>query len=288
MRRLFALLLLVMTATPPAPAQAQRAIPDDNLAYPVLASHAGGSGSGFFMNGAVANYFVTARHVLYDRTGTRLPSVTLTAYGRDIADPTKFVLEVDLAALHRGGRLLEDAAHDVAVVRIGTGVPATDGKRAMRADAGVTVKSIPASGFVGVSAATTVKRFSEVMVSNKVMIFGYPRSIGIQTIPQFDPDRPLLRSGIVAGKNEATRRAIIIDCPSYPGNSGGPVVEIHEDGFNRLLRVIGVVVEFVPSVQSFTDKSGQTHHNITNSGYTVVAPMDPVLTLVEQLEKQKP
>jgi hypothetical protein len=81
----------------------------------------------------------------------------------------------------------------------------------------------------------------------------------------------------VAGKNEATRRAIIIDCPSYPGNSGGPAVEIDERGFQSRLTVIGVVVEWVPLV---------TQGGLANSGYTVLAPMDGVLDLVEGLEKK--
>src|ERR1700691_2639842 len=50
---------------PPASVSA-RAIPDDNLAYPVLVTLGdNSSGSGFFLNDGNAVYLVTARHVLY-------------------------------------------------------------------------------------------------------------------------------------------------------------------------------------------------------------------------------
>jgi hypothetical protein len=46
---------------------AQRAIPDDNLAYPVLITLGNGSsGSGFFLNTSDAVYLVTAKHVLFN------------------------------------------------------------------------------------------------------------------------------------------------------------------------------------------------------------------------------
>jgi hypothetical protein len=130
-----------------------------------------------------------------------------------------------------------------------------------------------------------VKRFDEVLVSNAVYVFGYPKSLGLPHIPQLDYARPLLRSGIVAGKNEA-RRAIIIDCLVYPGNSGGPVVEIAHEAPGLRLRVIGVAIEYVPAVTSW-EQNGQKHYNIAHSGYSVVTSMDPVLSLIEQL-KQKP
>ena len=112
-------------------------------------------------------------------------------------------------------------------------------------------------------------------------VFGYPTSLGIKEIPQIDPLRPLLRFGIIAGTNPA-RKSIILDCPSYPGNSGGPVLEVEEvDLVNRRFRVIGVVSQFVPFAETWVNK---THHyqnlTISNSGYTVAVSMDPVLDLI--------
>ena len=50
-----------------------RAIPDDNLCYPVVIDLADGQyGSGFFANSGVALYLVTAKHVLFDAKGQLL------------------------------------------------------------------------------------------------------------------------------------------------------------------------------------------------------------------------
>ena len=119
------------------------------------------------------------------------------------------------------------------------------------------------------------------LVANDVLLFGYPTSLGIQGSPQLDNLRPLLRRGIVAGLNPRVQ-SIIIDCPSYPGNSGGPVVEADRETFRATFSVIGVVSEFVP----FAEKSVNypipyQNVNISNSGYTIVTPMDFVLELVK-------
>jgi hypothetical protein len=80
----------------------------------------------------------------------------------------------------------------------------------------------------------------------------------------------------VAGKNQITR-TIIIDCPVYPGNSGGPVIEVESQGPISVYKAIGVVTQFVP---------GTVWGNTVNSGYAVVVPMDRVLETVERLEKK--
>jgi hypothetical protein len=47
---------------------AQRAIPEDNLAYPVLVTGNGQAASGFYINVEKGpTYFVTAKHVLFER-----------------------------------------------------------------------------------------------------------------------------------------------------------------------------------------------------------------------------
>ena len=105
-------------------------------------------------------------------------------------------------------------------------------------------------------------------------MYGYPRSLGgISSDRQFDldPFRLLLSNGLVAGLNEA-KRTIILDCPAYHGNSGGPAVEVEPDGFQRRFLIIGVITEFVASVEAV---SGVTF--TYNSGYSVVEPMDAVL-----------
>jgi hypothetical protein len=85
----------------------------------------------------------------------------------------------------------------------------------------------------------------------------------------------------VAGTNPA-RKTIILDCPSYPGNSGGPVLEVEKiDPINLRFHVIGVVIQFVPFAETMVNlKSDSKSLAISNSGYTVAVSMDPVLELI--------
>jgi hypothetical protein len=186
-----ALLALVVTLATTAIAEAQRRIPDDNLAYPVLVNHSAGTASGFMLNTDTATYFVTARHVLYDAQGQLRSPVTLSAFGDDPKDKGKFVFDIDLAALNGGGHVRDDPKQGVVVVRFSTN---TAGQAVADVLPGVTIRSRGTSWLIGVGLAN-VKRFDEVLVSNAVMIFGYPRSLGVPVRPQFDPDRPLLPGG---------------------------------------------------------------------------------------------
>jgi hypothetical protein len=144
----------------------------------------------------------------------------------------------------------------------------------------MTILTAAPSGILGV-ARNAVKKYADVLVANEVLVFGYPTSLGIEGSPQLDPLRPLLRRGIVAGLNP-NKKSIIIDCPSYPGNSGGPVVEADRETFKATFNVIGVVSEFVPFAEKSVNYPIQYQSvSISNSGYTIVTPMDYVLDLVK-------
>src|SRR5271169_2963059 len=88
-----ALSLAVIIGLPPVGsfAASQRAIPDDNLAYPVLITLKNGStGSGFFLNTDKAVYLVTAKHVLFHPATNRLldRELELLSYSKDSSDST--------------------------------------------------------------------------------------------------------------------------------------------------------------------------------------------------------
>jgi len=85
----------------------------------------------------------------------------------------------------------------------------------------------------------------------------------------------------VAGINHQ-KGLIIIDSPSYQGNSGGPVVEIDHSQFNitRFL-IIGIVSQFMPFQEIWENKTLHYGHVLeSNSGYTIIEPMDAVFALV--------
>ena len=263
-------------------AVAKRAIPDDNLAYPVLITfkNDGTTGSGFYLNTDKAVYLVTARHVLFnpDTHKPRGVEIELLSYSKDPSDPRRNLVAVDLAILERDGNLKVHPSEDVAAVRIGEVDNDSASKpegtlRKLSTLPGVVFKEMAATGILGVP-AENVKTFDQVLTGNEVILFGYPTSLGLKELPQLDPLRPLLRKGLVAGQNPQ-KRSIVLDCPSYPGNSGGLVLEIESEGFQTHFYAIGVVREFVP----FDIRSSYSQF-ILNSGYSIATPMDFVLELI--------
>ena len=302
MRRFFSFLLrglviagLCFVALAGYSAFAQRAIPPDNLAYPVLieipVDSGVESGSGFYINTAKSVYLVTAEHVLFnpDTKKLRGPQMTLLSYPRDPNDEGLNLVSVNLATLSSRGDVIPSATEDVAVVRIESFTSATTmetqpknatgttGPRPLppaMTIPGVTVLKLASSGAV-VTSVGIVKKYADVLVGNEVIVYGYPTSIGLKQIPQLDPNRPLLRKGIVAGLNPATQ-TIVIDCPVYPGNSGGPVIELDRTPFRTDFKLIGVVTQFVPFA-----KGSSNFYSLDNSGYALVAPMDGVLALIK-------
>lgn len=270
-------LLLTTFVLPLFAQQAIRALPDDNLGYPVLvtigAGSAGSTGSGFYFNTGTNIYLVTATHVLY-----RLPAVQngprtlygqrmdLLSYSRDVADATSNRFQVDITALGEEN-ILRHATADVTVVRLfEVGSAGT-----LRPLPGVRAQQLAAAGILSAS-REGVARLNEVLVGNDVFLFGYPLSLNLDL--QIDPERPLLSKGIVAGINRFSH-SIILSCPSYPGNSGGPVVEVDSVNLlNRQIRIIGVVDQLIP----FADAN--RGFGAANSGYSVIVPMDFVLDLM--------
>src|SRR5574337_2135892 len=268
-------------------AQAMRTIPDDNLAYPVLIkSGTGGSGSGFFLNTPTAVYLVTAKHVLFDPASKKLrdTNLELLSYPKDPSDKSRNLITMDLAELDKAGNVKPHSSEDVVVVRMATVGDTPDASaptaRAILPLPGVAFKEHANTGILGV-ALDGVKTFEKVLTANEIVVFGYPTSIGLQQLPQLDPLRPLLRKGIVAGQNPS-KRSLVLDCPSYPGNSGGPVLEIDQEGLGRHFYVIGVVRGFVPFAETWVNvQHGYSNTTILNSGYSIATPMDFVLELIK-------
>lgn len=275
---------------------AERAIPDDNLAYPVmvtlkLRNGVTSFGSGFYLNFPNDTYFVTAKHVIFILPNGELPDaeLELMSYSSDLSVQHRVILTASLSRLNADGHVRPHEHKDVVVVKVATinrisskTTPSTAPQAPVPSlpityAAGITVNAAPGSVIVGFAPAA-VRTYDQVMVGNDVIAYGYPRSLGSKSVDKqfdLDPLRPLLRKGLVAGLNEA-KRTIILDCPAYRGNSGGPAVEIDPNGFQKKFLVIGVITEFVPLVEASPDFTFAF-----NSGYSVVEPMDAVLELTK-------
>jgi hypothetical protein len=289
-------------------AVADPAIPEDNLAYPVLLAFPKNTGSGFYLNANNAMYLVTAKHVLFDsdpdtkQLKLRDGPLLALSYSKDRTDTKRNILNLNLAALNSAGNIKSHSTEDVAVIKIATILrpPQLDSPQQPKVQElpqpnalpipvpmaisflpGVTAQGI-ASALVGVDVANT-KTFDQVGVGNEVVMFGYPISLALEQDPKIDFSRPLLRKGIVAGENPP-QHSIILDCPSYQGDSGGPILEVERGFPQTYYRVIGVMVSFVPFADTWQSERFPNLHNKTwqNSGYSVAVPMDFVLELIKE------
>lgn len=254
-----------------------RSLPENNLSIPILIKfNTGSSGSGFNVRTEGFLYFVTAKHVLVNgQNDLHGESAILTAYSEDLNDKTPTIIDLNLEILKKNNDIVLHTTRDVAVIKIG--IANGDGFNLID---GVNLVSSAKAGVVWTK-LDTLCSYNNVLVSNPVYIFGYPSSIGMQNSPQFDYDRPLIRKGIIASKYDDAN-TIILDCPVYYGNSGGPVIqEEAEISGTKTFKLIGVVSQFVPYVENWVNnKNNLINTTVLNSGYSVAVSIDSVIELI--------
>lgn len=292
-------LLLLSALIASDQASAQRAIPVDNLVYPVMLTLKNsksllGRGSGFYITTDRAIYFVTAKHafgnLLAPDPETQKIAETeleLLSYSKDEPNPKRISLTVNLPILKENDAIKLHATDDVAIIRltrnatVATSVTSNTGQPSRSFTPGVTAKENADEPLSSI-ALDSVRTFDRVLIGSDAIIHGYPASLGASQHPQFEADRPLLRKALVSGKNNQKRK-IIIDGASYPGNSGGPVFQIERDGANVQFNLIGLIVSHIPSVRMTVDPHAELALLVgSNSGYSVAEPMDSVLELIHQ------
>ncbi len=173
--------------------------------------------------------------------------------------------EIQLSDLFEKGLVKYHPSQDVAFIKMG--IPQTiKGQQMIKIQEGIIKKR--GTGSIGVG-FDSIKLLKDVIVGNHVYVFGYPSSITALD-PWLDIKLPLLREGIVAGKNEDLN-VIILDCPVFSGNSGGLVIEVERKALTDYkFMAIGLVTNYVPYQ---IDRK-------QNSGYSVVVPMDFVEDLI--------
>lgn len=268
---------------------ARRAVPDDLIVHPVLVTLVDGSnakGSGFyFRDGEKGIYLVSACHVFMEKDKDnklvlRSKKAHLLSYPKNLDWSKPAKLEIDLDRLSKQDLIRFNPKNDTFVMQIFKEIQSQDGQRTMKRNDGV--ERLLKGRILTVPAKNT-KKYKDVLIGNNVYISGYPSSLGIKNIPQIDYDRPLLRKGIVSGKFDK-KKTIIIDCPTFGGNSGGPVIELEDVSITeQKVRVIGIISQFVPFLEKWINPQHRlTNFEFENSGYSVVVPIDMVIELIEQ------
>lgn len=197
----------------------------------------------------------------------RSKKAKLISYSINPNKDEKREIDVNFEALNKENLILYNKSRDIAAVELGITIQRKDGKfNIAYPKKAVKIISNPGSGIS--ASQELIKKFKDVLVGNEIYVFGYPTSLSIS--PEIDINKPLLRRGIIAGKNN-NFKTIILDCPAFYGNSGGLVLEIEEVGVgSKNLRVIGVISQFVPFLKGWKE----------NSGYSIAEPMDGLIELL--------
>lgn len=252
------------------------------------------TGSGFMIIDSLNNvYLITARHILHaitprgQFTTNFIDSVlNISYYSRDTEIDPLNTLMVNLYGLTQNNLIKwpQDGS-DILVARIGSTVDSTSliyyNQFVSKAD--TTARPINPIDY------PYLWRFGDdlVNVGNEIYIVGFPTSLNLP--PHYIFDRPLLRRGILAARYRSTN-TLIIDCPSFPGNSGGPVFQTLEGPIynNRRLDgflVIGIVVAVLPYHDLWQNVRyrGYVNIDLANSGYSIVEPIQKALDLIRSM-----
>jgi hypothetical protein len=242
-----------------------------------------GSGSGIYLQDSNNIYFVTAAHVLYnlEKNKPHCDSIFLITYRENSEIDRGDTLFLNLCDAMKNGYALFDRRNDILVVKIASqkNLDSTLSQVNYLPHAVRLIKATRISAFP----SNQLKKMEKVILGNDILIFGYPKSLKLQ-YNSFDFNRPLLRKGVVAARDFNSKR-IILDCPVYKGNSGGPVYMIDVFDTNNSLSLIGIVSEFMPFVEYWVnDKYGVANTQITNSGYSIIIPIDFALNLIPFLK----
>ena len=238
--------------------------------------------SGFFYLSSNTLFFVTAKHVLYnsvaDSTGKLTYSlkdstVSLYYYSNNPDIEEKKELKIDLYGLSKSGNIGTANHKDIAIGRIGKLI-AKDNYFGVEYNQ--YTKKLGQSSSVNIILATDIVPYKNVKAGSDIYILGYPKALGLKNKPQYDFSKPLIRKGIVAGKNNILK-TIVVDCTVYPGNSGSPVFQY----VNDVYKLIGIAIEFIPEVIEWKNSNyGISNYELINSGYSVVESIEDIEELI--------
>lgn len=260
---------------------AQYSIDPAIRASSILIQGQNSSGSGFILNDTATHhlFLVTAKHVIVNLQQNKiLDSIIITCYREDVDIDSKSIFKINLVECLRTGNLQIDNTNDVAVIKFAKLIPVNNSYLSlnypnyiMKLSKETKIESWPS--FLSLP-------IEQVTPGSDLFLIGFPQSLGLQG--NFDADRPLMRKGIIAGKDMKLGR-IIGDGAVYFGNSGGIAVAVHFSNNNFSTVLVGLISQYIPFDESLYDKRGiQRSLDYRNSGYSVIIPVNYILPLLNK------
>lgn len=239
-------------------------------------------GSGFFLVDSLdAVYFITAKHVIVKSVDGKKITFYNTEmkvfwYPYDAESDNQDSIYINVLHLYNNNDIYI-SSQDAIAFKIGKFIIIND-KLKIEYTAGVN--GFSTNKLVRTLKDTVVNLYEDCCIGNEVLLIGYPIALGLSKSAQYNFSRPLLRKGWIAGKNKSIK-TLVIDCPSYGGNSGSPIFERIDSVSASSYKLVGICTEFIPYDETWFDNKGRAiHSQRSNSGYSIVLSMDHVLDLI--------
>jgi len=235
-----------------------------NFSYATFLSvdFGGSTGSGFRLSCFNKEYLITAKHVvfekiydIYGKIVSHKPRLNIAITSQNSLGNRAYAYEADVDLAKSKIKLFGDS--DLCLIELEGGKNYT----------------VNNSGYqITVADENDLLQLDSISIASQILIVGFPSSLLNPEI--FDVQRPLLRTGIVAGINEANK-TFIIDSPAFYGNSGGAVIQITDNN----LHIIGVVSKYIPFVTEWfnTREKEFSRQEFYNSGYAICEPLDEII-----------
>lgn len=215
-------------------------------------------GSGFRLRINDVDYIITARHVIYNKE-TLLTDLWIKSRNYFGTEAHGFSAKINLTAEN----VIAFENYDIVAIKL---LPQYN-YEIQNAGMDISIATIEDTG-----------NFESISIASNIFLIGFPSSLTVDNF--YDVDRPLLRTGIVAGKN-IDNGTFIVDSVAYYGVSGGPIVEVD---LEKNIKIVGIVSRFVPFITEWKNKheSSISRQDFFNSGYAVCIPLDQVLARISQ------
>lgn len=235
-------------------------ITTDNFSFSTFLSVDFGdsSGSGFRINYNGKDYIITARHVVYNKN-VLLSDLWIKSRNYFGNDTDGYSAKINLSTEN----VLTFNDLDIVVIKLDT-------------QFNYEIESVGTG--ISIASIEDTSNFESILIGANIFLVGFPSSLTVDDF--YDVDRPLLRTGIVAGKN-MSNNTFVVDSVAYYGVSGGPIVQID---IERNIKIVGIISRFVPFITEWRNKheSSISRQDFFNSGYAVCLPLDRVIERILQ------